>query len=73
MIAAVPMADAEQIGEPAVNIAIFGVFVLITLVIVFRASRNNKTAARLRIPLLKEHAAPRSLRVRVRARFAATG
>ncbi|MDM7831071.1 solute symporter family protein [Cellulomonas edaphi] len=37
--------ETEQIGEPAVNIAIFGVFVLITLVIVFRASRNNKTAA----------------------------
>ncbi|MBD8058920.1 cation acetate symporter [Cellulomonas sp. JH27-2] len=38
-------AETDQIGEPAVNIAIFGVFVLITLVIVFRASRNNKTAA----------------------------
>ena len=38
-------AEAEQVGEPAVNIAIFGVFVAITLVIVFRASRNNKTAA----------------------------
>src|SRR3954447_2659374 len=38
-------AETEQVGEPAVNIAIFGVFVAITLVIVFRASRNNKTAA----------------------------
>jgi cation/acetate symporter len=38
-------ADAETIGEPAVNISIFGVFVLITLVITFRASRNNKSAA----------------------------
>ncbi|MGY1747060.1 solute symporter family protein [Blastococcus sp. SYSU D00695] len=37
-------ADAT-IGEPAVNITIFGVFVLITLVITFRASRNNRTAA----------------------------
>ena len=38
-------APAEQIGEPVVNIAIFGAFVLVTLVIVFRASRNNKSAA----------------------------
>ena len=39
--------DAEpvKIGEPAVNIAIFAVFVAATLVIVFRASRNNRTAA----------------------------
>jgi cation/acetate symporter len=34
-----------DIGKPAVNIAIFAVFVVITLAIVFRASRNNKTAA----------------------------
>ncbi|PRY44403.1 cation/acetate symporter [Geodermatophilus tzadiensis] len=33
------------VGNPAVNISIFGVFVLITLVITFRASRNNKSAA----------------------------
>ncbi len=33
------------IGTPAVNISIFGVFVLITLVITFRASRNNASAA----------------------------
>src|SRR5215204_3350933 len=32
-------------GEPWLNIAIFGAFVAITLVIVFRASRNNKTAS----------------------------
>ncbi len=36
-------ADAT-IGSPAVNISIFGVFVLVTLVITFRASRNNKSA-----------------------------
>lgn len=36
---------AEQIGEPAVNIGIFGAFVLVTLVVVFRASRNNRSAA----------------------------
>lgn len=38
-------AEAEQVGDPGVNIGIFGAFVLVTLVIVFRASRNNKTAA----------------------------
>src|SRR4051794_12998842 len=38
-------ADSATIGKPAVNISIFGVFVLITLVITFRASRNNKSAA----------------------------
>ena len=38
-------AETEDIGNPVVNIAIFGGFVAITLVIVFRASRNNKTAA----------------------------
>ena len=32
-------------GDPLLNIAIFGLFVLVTMVIVFRASRNNKTAA----------------------------
>lgn len=37
-------ADAT-IGEPAVNISIFGAFVLVTLFITFRASRNNKSAA----------------------------
>src|SRR4051812_15044041 len=38
-------AESEDIGNPAINIAIFGAFVAITLVVVFRASRNNKTAA----------------------------
>ena len=32
-------------GNPWLNIGIFGAFVAITMVIVFRASRNNKTAA----------------------------
>jgi len=32
-------------GNPWLNIGIFGLFVAITMVIVFRASRNNKTAA----------------------------
>ncbi|TQL04058.1 cation acetate symporter [Cellulomonas sp. SLBN-39] len=38
-------APAAQVGDPVVNIAIFGAFVLVTLVIVFRASRNNRSAA----------------------------
>ncbi len=36
---------AESIGEPAVNISIFLLFVVVTLAIVIRASRNNATAA----------------------------
>lgn len=36
---------AETPGEPILNIAIFLAFVAITMVIVFRASRNNKSAA----------------------------
>lgn len=38
-------APASSPGEPWLNIAIFGAFVAITMIIVFRASRNNKTAA----------------------------
>ncbi|TDC51468.1 cation acetate symporter [Jiangella ureilytica] len=34
-----------HVGSPGVNITIFAIFVAITLVIVLRASRNNKTAA----------------------------
>ena len=36
---------AAPSASPAINIAIFGAFVLVTLVITFRASRNNKSAA----------------------------
>src|ERR671913_1986429 len=32
-------------GDPWLNIAIFGAFVAITMIIVFRASRNNRTAS----------------------------
>jgi len=39
----VPM--ATNVGSPTLNITIFGVFVLITLGIVIRASRNNRSAA----------------------------
>jgi cation/acetate symporter len=35
----------ETPGEPVLNIAIFGAFVVLTLFITFRASRNNSTAA----------------------------
>jgi len=38
-------ADSGTVGSPTVNIAIFLVFVAITLAIVIRASRNNRTAA----------------------------
>lgn len=38
-------APPTTVGEPWVNITIFAAFVAITLVIVIRASRNNKTAA----------------------------
>lgn len=38
-------ATTEQVGSPAVNIGIFAAFVLVTMVVVFRASRNNRTAA----------------------------
>ncbi|GAA1591729.1 cation acetate symporter [Kribbella sancticallisti] len=36
---------ATDIGNPTVNIAIFALFVVATLAIVIRASRNNRTAA----------------------------
>ena len=36
---------AETVGSPAVNIAIFTAFVALTMAIVLRASRNNRTAA----------------------------
>ncbi|WP_448626023.1 solute symporter family protein [Geodermatophilus sp. URMC 64] len=39
------LAAEETIGSPAINISIFGVFVLITLFITFRASRTNRSAA----------------------------
>lgn len=40
-----PMAAEAVDNNPALNIAIFGAFVAVTLFIVIRASRNNKTAA----------------------------
>lgn len=41
----VPMAAEAVKNDPVLNIAIFGAFVAVTLFIVIRASRNNKTAA----------------------------
>jgi cation/acetate symporter len=38
-------AESTNVGEPLLNIAIFGGFVAVTLIVVLRASRNNKTAA----------------------------
>jgi cation/acetate symporter len=38
-------ADTLDVGSPTVNISIFVVFVLVTLAIVIRASRNNRSAA----------------------------
>jgi cation/acetate symporter len=40
-----PTTPGASVGSPTVNIAIFGVFVLATLFIVFRAARGNRTAA----------------------------
>jgi cation/acetate symporter len=37
--------DTEGVGNPFLNIGIFALFVAITLVVVFRASRNNRTAS----------------------------
>lgn len=37
--------EATKVGNPWVNIGIFGLFVGITLVVVLKASSNNKTAA----------------------------
>ncbi|MFI2752244.1 cation acetate symporter [Cellulomonas sp. P22] len=38
-------AEAVSIGNPAVNIGIFVAFVAVTLVVVFRASKSNQSAA----------------------------
>src|SRR3981081_1271919 len=40
-----PLAAGVEGSNPTLNISIFAVFVAITLVIVFRASRNSKTAS----------------------------
>ena len=37
--------ETTTVGTPWINISIFGAFVAVTLIVVLRASRNNKTAA----------------------------
>ncbi|GER22561.1 cation acetate symporter [Zafaria cholistanensis] len=37
--------ETTKVGDPLINMLIFGLFVGVTLVVVLRASRNNKTAA----------------------------
>ncbi len=39
------LAAGEAVGNPAANIGIFALFVAVTMVVVIRASRNNKSAA----------------------------
>ncbi|MFC5291335.1 cation acetate symporter [Actinokineospora guangxiensis] len=39
------LAQGVEGNNPALNISIFGAFVVVTLIVVFRASRNTKTAA----------------------------
>ena len=39
------VATATTVGNPAINIGIFALFVVVTLAIVIRVSRNNNTAA----------------------------
>lgn len=39
------LAAGSTVGNPLANIAIFGLFVVVTMVVVIRASRNNSTAA----------------------------
>ena len=44
MALALPFAEATSVGSPALNIAIFAAFVVVTLVIVIRVSSGKKTA-----------------------------
>ncbi|NNG40277.1 cation acetate symporter [Flexivirga sp. ID2601S] len=44
-MSALAAAEATKVGNSTVNILIFAAFVLVTLAIVIRASRNNNTAA----------------------------
>jgi cation/acetate symporter len=38
-------ATTERLGSPLLNISVFAAFVIVTLVVVFRVSRSNKTAS----------------------------
>lgn len=44
-VQAADAATAQVVGTPWVNMSVFGAFVLVTMVVVLRASKNNKTAA----------------------------
>jgi cation/acetate symporter len=44
-LAAAAAEEATNVGDPLLNISIFAAFVAVTLIVVLRASRNNKTAA----------------------------
>ena len=44
-LAILAAAESTTVGNPVLNISIFGAFVAVTLIVVLRASRNNKTAA----------------------------
>ena len=39
------LASAVTVGDPVVNLSVFGLFVALTLVVVVRASRTNRTAS----------------------------
>lgn len=39
------LAATETVGNPVANMAIFGLFVVVTMVVVIRASKKNATAA----------------------------
>jgi cation/acetate symporter len=39
------LAQSTSVGEPMINLSIFLLFVAVTLVVVFRASRNSRTAS----------------------------
>ncbi|MFC3962159.1 solute symporter family protein [Nocardia jiangsuensis] len=45
MSTATLLAASNTVGNPVANIAIFAIFVAVTMVVVIRASRNNATAA----------------------------
>ena len=49
---------ATQVGNPAINIAIFAAFVVVTLGIVIRASRNNTLGRGLLRRRPRVHRAP---------------
>ena len=44
MALTLPFAEATSVGSPALNIAIFAAFVVVTLAIVIRVSSGKKTA-----------------------------